>query len=331
MVGQILIGFAQPFVLTAPTQYSDLWFSPQGRVSATAVMSLANPFGGALGQLVNPFIATSPARIPAMTLYIAIFSSIATIPSFFVPARPPTPASPSSAYKLPPLRKQLSSIIRSINFWLLFIPFAIYVGAFNSISSLLSQILTPYGFSESEAGIAGGLLIIVGLLTAAITSPIVDRSKRYLLLIKCLVPVIALCFLAFIWAPPTRSVIAPYVICSILGAASFSLVPVALEWLAEVTWPAGPEVSSVIGWAGGQALGGIFIVVSDTLQDGADANPPKRMSKALVFHAVVTCAAVPFALALGMFGDGAKSRRLELDREGGGGGGGSWSRVIDEE
>jgi len=35
MFGQILTGFAQPFVLAAPTRYSDLWFTNRGRVAAT--------------------------------------------------------------------------------------------------------------------------------------------------------------------------------------------------------------------------------------------------------------------------------------------------------
>jgi MFS transporter, FLVCR family, MFS-domain-containing protein 7 len=48
MFGQILIGLAQPFVLAAPTRYSDLWFTDRGRISATAVASLANPLGGAV-------------------------------------------------------------------------------------------------------------------------------------------------------------------------------------------------------------------------------------------------------------------------------------------
>jgi MFS transporter, FLVCR family, MFS-domain-containing protein 7 len=48
MTGQILIGLGQPFVLAAPTRYSDLWFTEKGRVSATAVASLANPLGGAV-------------------------------------------------------------------------------------------------------------------------------------------------------------------------------------------------------------------------------------------------------------------------------------------
>ena len=317
MVGQILIGLAQPFVLSAPTRYSDLWFSPRGRVSATAIMSLANPFGGALGQLIDPFLATNSKDIPNMTLYIAIISSVATLPSFFVPAKPPTPVSASSTQTPPPLKKQIYLLTRSWNFWLVFIPFSVYVGFFNSLSSLLTQILTPYGLSETDSGIAGALLILVGLAAAAITSPIIDRSKRYLLLIKCLAPIIAICYLAFIWAPPSRGVVAPYIICSVLGAASFSLVPVALEWLVEVTWPVGPEVGSTICWAGGQALGGIFIVVSDALQDGENADPPLNLSRALIFEAVIACAVVPTAMALGLVGGGVRNRRLEADKDAG--------------
>jgi hypothetical protein len=74
MFGQILIGFAQPFVLAAPTRYSDLWFTNRGRVGATALMSLANPLGGALAQLINPEWAGDGDvdQIPNMVLYVSI-------------------------------------------------------------------------------------------------------------------------------------------------------------------------------------------------------------------------------------------------------------------
>jgi FLVCR family MFS transporter 7 len=75
VVGQVIIGFAQPFVLAAPTRYSDVWFTDKGRVSATAVASLANPFGGALGQLIGPLWISQPNDVPNMVLYTAIIVS----------------------------------------------------------------------------------------------------------------------------------------------------------------------------------------------------------------------------------------------------------------
>lgn len=313
MFGQILIGLAQPFVLSAPTHYSDLWFSPQGRVSATAVASLANPFGGAIGQLISPLFVNTPSDIPNMVLYVAIISSVATIPSFFLPARPPTPVSPSSTQHNAAIIPQVSTLLRLPTFWLLFFPFAVYVGFFNSLSSLLTQILTPYGYTETQGGLAGAILILVGLVAAAITSPIMDRTKCYLLVIKILVPTLAVSYLVFIWAPPANSIVAPYIICAVLGAASFSLVPVALEWLVEVTWPVGPEVGSVLCWAGGQALGGVFILVSAALQDDR-GSPPGNLHKALIFQAVVAIAVVPAALSLGFWGAPIRSKRLEADK-----------------
>jgi FLVCR family MFS transporter 7 len=88
MFGQILCGFAQPFVLAAPTRYSDLWFTNRGRVAATAVMSLANPFGGALAQLIDPFWANKASDIPNMVLYIAIIVSFLCLFFFILADRP---------------------------------------------------------------------------------------------------------------------------------------------------------------------------------------------------------------------------------------------------
>ena len=300
-------------MLSAPTHYSDLWFTPQGRVSATAIMSLANPLGGALGQLINPALATKSSQIPSMTLYVAIISTAISLPSFLVPEKPRTPVSPSSTYDVPTLRETIRLLITNPTFWLLVIPYWTYVGFFNSISSLLTQILTPYGFSETESGIAGAVLILVGLLSAAITSPIVDRTKKYLHFMKLLTPIIALSYLAFIWAPGTRSIAAPYVILAVLGGASFSLVPNALEFLVEVTFPIGPEATSTICWSGGQLFGGIFILISDALKADKDASPPFTMSRALIFQAVIAAAALPCAMILGWVGN-VGSKRLQVDK-----------------
>ncbi|KAK4457830.1 major facilitator superfamily domain-containing protein [Cladorrhinum samala] len=308
MFGQILNGLAQPFVLAAPSRYSDIWFTNRGRVAATALASLANPFGAALGQLIIPFWVSKPSDTSRMVLYVSIISTVCAIPAFFIPSRPPTPSSPSSETTKLSLRHSASILLKHPEFYLLFIPFAIYVGLFNSISSLLNQVLLPHGFSEEEAGIAGALLIVVGLVTSAVTSPLIDKYKSYLLAIRIAVPIIALSYLTFIWMPETKSIAGPYAVMAILGAASFSLVPVVVEYLVELTHPVSPEVTSTLAWSGGQVLGGIFIIVSGALKDDANNGD---MKNALVFCAVVGLVVVPLPLSLGLFG---RKKNLELRR-----------------
>jgi MFS family permease len=319
MVGQLIIGFAQPFVLSSPTSYSNLWFSPAGRTTATAVASLANPFGAALGQLISPLWANKPADIPDMVLYVSIISSVACVPAFFIPARPPTPPSAGAVadhMDRVSLRQDLHVLSRSVEFYLLLVPFVVYVGLFNAFSSLLNQILEPYGFSETNAGIAGAVLIVVGLVCAAVSSPFIDKYKFYLVYIKVAVPVLSVFYLVFIWAPQSRSLAYVDVVCAILGAASFGLVPVVLEFLVEVHYPLGPELGSSLCWCGGQLLGGIFIVIMNALKDGKDARPPQNMKRALIFQTVFALAVMPLPLCLGLFGRRARVRRLrwEADR-----------------
>ncbi|KAI1337052.1 MFS general substrate transporter [Xylariaceae sp. FL0016] len=318
MFGQILTGLAQPFVLSAPTRYSDMWFTSSGRVAATALTSLANPFGSALGQLIVPFMCTSVGDMSNTVLYVAIISTVSAIPSFFIPAAPPTPPSPSGSTTKVSLRASLPRL-KSLELWLILIPYAIYVGFFNSTASLLNQIMLPYGFTSDEAGIAGAILIVVGLVASAVTSPILDRTKAYLAAIKIATPVIGLMYLVFVWMPATRALAGPFVVLAILGAASFSLVPVALEYLTELAHPMGPEVTSTIAWGGGQVLGGVFIVIADALKAGPDADPPANLDRALIFTAVISMAAVPLPLVLGLFGrkDKIALRRFRSDQRSG--------------
>lgn len=157
---------------------------------------------------------------------------------------------------------------------------------------------------DTDAGIAGALLIVVGLVAAAISSPIIDRTKAFVTWTKSAVPIIGLCYLVFVWMPGTRSVAGPYIVLSVLGAASFSLIPVVIELLVELTHPISPEVTSTLAWSGGQLLGGCFIVISDALKAGEDGTPPGNMYRALVFTAVIAMAVLPLPLCLGLFGRG---------------------------
>lgn len=247
-----------------------------------------------------------------------IKATVLFIPSLFVPAGPPTPASASGETQKLSLKNSVRALNSSVEFWLIFIPFVFYVGFFNSISTILSQVMAPYGFDDTQSGIAGAVLIVVGLISSAITSPILDRTKAFLLCIRVATAIIGLSYLIFIWMPATRSIVGPYVVLAILGAASFSLVPVATEFLVEMMHPVSPEVTSTLGWAGGQLLGALLIIISDALKAGPDADPPRNMTRALILQAVLALVVMPLPLSLGLFGRADKVilKRSKTDEQG---------------
>lgn len=112
-------------------------------------------------------------------------------------------------------------------------------------------------------------------------------------------------YTAFVFAPATRGYAAPYIISALIGAASFSLLPLALEAMVDVTYPVSPEISSAVCWAGGQAGGAVAIVVMDALQGVWKRGEPERNLKAgLVLLAVLAWGAVPGVSLLGWRGLG---------------------------
>lgn len=157
--------------------------------------------------------------------------------------------------------------------------------------------MNPYGYSDNDAGIAGAILILTGLVVAGVVSPIIDRYHAFIPVTRTLVVVVAGCYLAFIWVIRPNAYAGICVLCAALGAASFSLLPLALELSVELTHPVPPEVSASIYWIGGQLLGGIFIIVMNALRD-ENGDPANNYTKALIFEGVVSCVAVPLVYLL---------------------------------
>jgi MFS transporter, FLVCR family, MFS-domain-containing protein 7 len=154
-------------------------------------------------------------------------------------------------------------------------------------------LLSPYGYTDNDAGIAGAVLILTGLVVAAIISPLIDRYHIFVPVARVLLILVAICYLAFIWVIRPNAYAGICVLCAVLGAVSFSLLPLALELSVEFSHPVPPEVSASIYWIGGQFLGGIFIIIMNALRD-ADGVPNDNYTRALIFEAVIACVASPW-------------------------------------
>ena len=156
----------------------------------------------------------------------------------------------------------------------------------------------------------------MGLISAAIFSPLTDRLKHFLLTTKILVPVITATYIGFVFAPQSSSVAGPYIVAALLGASSFALLPVILEYLVEITYPISPEIGSTLCWTGAQLMGALFIIIENALKASPQAHPPRNMTRALIFQAVIAVVAMPLPLCLNLFGREVKMGRLEVETRG---------------
>lgn len=314
MLGQLLIGCAQPFALSSTGYYTDMWFTSSSRVSANAISSIANPLGGAIAQLIGPLMVSQPHQLSNFVLLTAGLASAAGLVVLAVPARPALPPCPSALITKLSLLESIKALARSPLYLALLTMFSIYVGLFNAYTTYINQIMGPYGYSSDEAGIAGAILIVAGIICCGIASPLIDRTHNFILLIKIALPIMAACYIALNFTQ-TKSLqlVGPYLVSGVLGGVSFAILPVLLEWVQEQTSPVTPALSSAILWCGGSLVGAFVIIAMNALKKGPnEGNPPGNMGNALILQTVLGCVGV---LPVWFVRQAHGNSRVELDNQ----------------
>ncbi|KAF8706151.1 MFS general substrate transporter, partial [Rhizoctonia solani] len=318
LIGQIFTGFSQPWFQILGPKYSETWFDLRGRTTSTMIISIANPVGAALSQLIAPAFST----VRESVLILAIITSAAAPTAILIASKPPTPPTYAGSHPSPPAAQIFRAFIgkarqgdafmsfrERIDMAIVTLLFGSFVAAFSAFSILINQIFAPYGYSSDTAGIMGGVLILAGIVGAAILSPIFDRYLTHHLALasKVLVPVLAASYIALIWDVRANNYAGLYVVMVIIGVASFTLLPIALEIGCEVTRSA--ETSSAALWFTGNLLSVVFVLSMNALKDDSpDANPPSNMFKSLIFQACFVA-----VVAVSVFGLKGQQTRRELD------------------
>ncbi|GJE88933.1 MFS general substrate transporter [Phanerochaete sordida] len=302
MVGQILAGAAQPTFQVLGPLYSERWFDLNSRTTMTMLMSIANPIGSGLAQLISPL--SGPPRFSIVVL--GIICTVVGPCTFLVGNAPPTPPTYSASQPSPPFisliravwgreprgRPTYMSLRERIDFAILTVNFGVLVGAVTSFSILTNQDLAPYGYSSDTAGLMGATLLLAGIACAVVTSPLFDRVLTHHLALTCkvLCPALGALWLSLIWAVKEDNTGGLFVLMALLGAGSVTLLPVALELAVEVTRNA--DGSAAVLWFVGNLMSITYVLSESALRAGPDAHPPLNMHRGLVFQGALVCGTV---------------------------------------
>ncbi|MGA7194173.1 MAG: MFS transporter [Anaerolineales bacterium] len=180
------LGLAQPFLLNAWTKVPAQWFGLEERATAVGLITLSNLLGTAIGEAVPPILLQGGMSIQSQQL---IFGSITAFSSllFLILARekPATPPCPPGHEARALMLDGLKHALAVKDFWpLLFVAFA-GLGIFNGIETWVEDIIRPRGFTPTDAGTFGALMVIGGIIGAVVLPSFSDKQQkriRYLLI-----------------------------------------------------------------------------------------------------------------------------------------------------
>lgn len=273
LVSSIGIAIAQPFLLNAWTKVPANWFAIEERATAVGLVTLANLVGTALGLVLTP-ILIEEISIPSVQLCyggIAAFTSVL----FLGLARehPPTPPCPPGMEARALMLDGLKHALKVRSFWLYLLVSFVGLGIFNGITTWVENIVRPRGFTPTDAGTLGAVMLVGGVLGAVIIPPFSDKQhkRQPYLLMGILLAIPGLLGVTF----ATSSLL---LLASGFGLGFFlvSTSPIGMQYAAEITHPT-PEGTSngLIQLFGHGSV--IFVYIMDALKTDSGSFTPSLL------------------------------------------------------
>jgi MFS family permease len=275
LAAQIGIAIGQPFVLNAVTTIAARWFPMKERATASGLGSLAIYLGILIGLALTPYLAEQWA-IPGMLIIYGIVSGIAMfVFFFFARERPPTPpCSPDQAGRSL-VTEGLARMLRQRDFLVLLAIFFVGLGAFNAITTWIEEIVAPRGFSATQAGDAGGIMILGGIVGALVVPLLSDHARKRVPFLVLAVggATVGLAGLTFVTGYALLLVFS-----FVFGFFLLSAGPIGFQYAAEITYPAPEGTSNGMVLLMGQVSGIIFILGLDALKSPATGSMAMPMA-----------------------------------------------------
>ena len=267
LASTIGIAIGQPFLMNAWTKVPANWFSINERATAVGLVTLANLLGAALSMVLTP-ILTEKLPIPTVQL---IFGGVAAIAAvlFITLSRehPLTPPCPPGMEVRSLMLDGLKQIVKSVPFWLFVIVYFVGMGIFNGISTWVENIIRPRGFTPTDAGTMGALMVLGGIIGAVVFPALSDKQhkrQRYMLLgVLLAIPGLVGVTFANMYGLLLVSAF-------LLGFFLISVAPIGMQYVAEITYPAPEGTSAGLIQLFGQ-VSVVFVYVMEAMRskDGA--------------------------------------------------------------
>ena len=266
LISQIGIAIGQPFILNAVTKVAARWFPLQERATAAGLGSLAMYLGIIGGMVLTPYLALRSGIAGTLVAYGSVAAALAVVFFALARERPPTPPCPPDQEARSMVFDGLKHILRRRDFILLMVIFFVGLGVFNGVTTWIEDIVRPRGFSTTQAGIIGGLMVVGGVVGALVLPSLSDRyRKRTPFMVLALVG--ATLGLGGIAVAPSYGLLLTSAF--VMGFFLLSAGPIGFQYGAEITYPAPEGTSNGLLLLMGQISGIVIIFGMDAFRSPA--------------------------------------------------------------
>ena len=240
LLSTIGIAVAQPFLLDAWTKVPANWFAAGERATAVGLVTLASMLGIAVGMALTPVLAGAMSIADVQLVYGGLAAASAIAFLVLARERPATPPCPPGMDERALMLDGLRHALRVKPFLIMLGVAFIVMSAFNGVTTWVEEIIRPRGFSPTDAGIMGALMLLAGIIGAVVLSALSDRrGKRVRFMVIALVAAVpGMLGVAFV-----SSTLLLYAFAAVLGFFLVAVLPIGMQYAAEITNPT-PEGTS---------------------------------------------------------------------------------------
>lgn len=291
LTSQFLIAVGQPFLLNLSTKVAANWFPQTERSTATGILTMAQYLGFTIPMLLSPYIADHYSIHSMYVLYAGIAVLSAVLAIVFTKEYPPTPP-PGPVYERDDMSpSSIKKLFLNRNYVTVLLFCFLSIGVFNTILSLIEDILSPRGITSAQSGIIGACFTIAGVVGAVVLPILSDHYKirKPLWVSGCLLLVPIYLIFTFSGSFPLIAVDA-----SIAGFTIMGLGPIIFQHGTEAAYPAQEGTSLGMLLLAGQVSGVLFVFLFEAFQSisGSSVLP-------MLVIVALTALQIPLGLRMG--------------------------------
>ena len=240
LLATLAIAVGQPFLLNAWTKMPAHWFDRRQRATAVGLTTLASMLGIAAGMALTPPLADALSIASVQLVYGLLAAAGAAVFLAVARERPATPPGPPGEDERVLMLDGLKHALRVRPFLIMLLVAFIVMSTFNGVTTWVEQIIKPRGFSPTEAGTMGALMLVAGVIGAVVLSALSDRSGHR---VRFMVVALAASVPGVLGIAFAQSALLLYAFAALLGFFLVAVLPVGMQYAAEIATPT-PEGTS---------------------------------------------------------------------------------------